>query len=1256
MCTRSWFECSRLFPRILALLGASCASVCASAQPASVGTAGAVEVPLRALRYSPDGTDFVITNGAEFFNRALYGGNTGFRIEAGDRPEFSLFLPGRGGNLRLAIASQKDGYEPRWLFSAERIAARYRPGSMLYEIRDPLLGTGSLTLTAIPLADGEGLVLRVETSGDAAPVRLLWAYGGANGDRGRRAGDLRGERDAQDKVLSLGEFFQLKPEHCLGNRFELLPEGFTLTAQVDRITGLSPSGGRLPESEATQWAKPTKVIEGAAPPGTRLSVADAGHWASPSRLISSSGKPSRTPVLLGEALLAPGAPYHLGLRRPRAGNHPPLAAAALPRLFEEAERHRSELAQRLGVQTPDAFINAAAAALAVAADAVWDGKQEAFMHGAIAWRIPLLGWRALYAGDALGWHDRTRKHFDGFAAKQNTAPVPVSLPKAEEKSNLSRNVGALHSNGDMSNSLYDMNLVAIDAFFRHLQWTGDLEYARRRWPVIERHLAWERRLFRRPFGADSLPLYEAYACIWASDELFYNGGGATHSSAYNYWHNQMAARVAKALGKDPASYEQEASLIRRALQRELWLPDRGWFAEYKDFLGRQSVHTSAALWTFYHTLDSEAASPREAWQMTRFVDTQLGAIPLRGTGVPEGNFTLPTSNWMPYQWSTNNVTLEESAHAALGYWQAGRADRAYPLLKGCLLDSMFMGTSPGNVGMTSASDVNSAETYRDFADSVGATARALVEGLFGIKPDLLVFEFRIRPGFPADWEHARIRHPDIGYAFKREGLRETYEVETRLPKPPRLLLEVAALRDRVAGVTVNGQPASWRTLPDLIGVPRIEISAPPAARSEIVIEWQGKAPSTPSLPAVLALGGSFAAGTGLAKPQAIADPQGVARRPELGDHEVRGVAGGTLGHRTAFVQVAQGDLSWWMPLAFELRPAFEIVASSVQEAGGLRFRLRNNTANSLDVNATLAVGGKRFRLPLRADALQDSPELVLPDDGLPPGTQRISVDLGKGLVVEGPVVNWKTRHAEAPFSFEVVDLSPHLNDKVTQIFRNEYRSPRSPFCSLALPKQGIGGWCVFGATAEIDDSGLRAAAAAKAGLFTSQLGVPFQTPAQPGVNNIAFTSQWEVYPREFTLPLAGRASRVYLLMAGSTGPMQCRFDNGEVVATYGDGTTERLVLHSPTTWWPIERDYFIDDFAFARPEAIPPRLDLKTGTVRVWDARDFKRLDGLIPGGAATVLDLPLNSSKELKSLTLRTLGNDVVIGLMAATLVREAP
>ena len=117
--------------------------------------------------------------------------------------------------------------------------------------------------------------------------------------------------------------------------------------------------------------------------------------------------------------------------------------------------------------------------------------------------------------------------------------------------------------------------------------------------------------------------------------------------------------------------------------------------------------------------------------------------------------------------------------------------------------------------------------------------------------------------------------------------------------------------------------------------------------------------------------------------------------------------------------------------------------------------------------------------------------------------------------------------------------------------------------------------------------------------------------------------------------------------------MQSQFDNGEVIVTYTDGSAERLALRNPTTWWPIDQDYFIDDFGFRRPEPIPPRVDLKTGQVRIPDVTQFKGKGGTVLGGAATVLDIPLDPEKKLQSFSIRTLANEVVIGLMSATLVQ---
>jgi len=1204
----------------------------------------------RPLRYQPVGTDFVIENGVEFFNRPLYGTNTAFRVDAGDFPEFALYLPGRGGNLRLAI---KTDAGQKWLFDAEHILTRYRPGSMLYEIRDPLLAGGTLNLALLALSATEGLVLRCELNGTSRPVELIWAYGGVSGERGRRDGDIGTES------VSISKYFQLKPESCRGNTFAIDENKFTLRSKPATIVGLAPRGARLEVADATKWPVLADLIS------------SVGRVTELPVIVGRSALPFKQPIYLGLQRIADSAPSQEELdtykevrkERPEQ-TRPPLNAnlvAAykvedLPRIFDDAERRRRAIVDQVVADTPDPFINAAIAALTVAADGVWDEPAGTFMHGAVAWRSKLLGWRGAYSGDALGWHDRARRHLAYWAGRQNTTPVsPTLLPSPDSSVNFARNEPALHTNGDLSNSHYDMNLVYIDELFRHFLWTGDVDFARAQWPVIERHLAWERRLFRRSFGPDQLPLYDAYAAIWASDDLEYESGGVTHSTAYNFYHNRMAARIAKLLGKDPSVYDREADLILKAMRRELWLADRGWFAEWKDLLGLQLVHPNAGLWTFYHTIDSEVTMPFEAWHMSRFVDTQIAHIPIQGAGVPAGDyFTLPTTSWMPYTWSTNNVVMAEVAHTSLGYWKAGRSDTAFNLFKGGILDSMFMGLCPGNAGMTTQFDMARGESQRDFGDAAGTLSRTFIEGLYGVRPDVLSGELLIQPGFPSTWSHASLRHPDFEFVFQRRGLTETYTVESHFSKPMRLRLRMPAIRDDVAQVAVNGQPARWQNISDSIGFPSIEIQSQDGPRYKIAITWKGQKPAQASVRPIVAAGAELTAQVGAARLIEVADPQRSLGGLTKEMNSFRAVAAGTRGHRTVFARVQQGSMDWWLPLMFEIRPAYEVLQIENQDTTHVRFKIRNNTPAAIDREVTIKAGGVTTRAQLKLAAFGNSNELSLASGELLPGSNTIEVELGNSASVNGLVTNWKLKANNATTKWDSLDLTPVFNDRVTRIFKNEYLQPRSPYATLAIPKQGIGSWTHFDEQFEVDDTGLRAFAGRNGGHFILPQGVPFQTPGPFDKNNIAFTSQWDNYPREIALPLSGRASHVYLLMAGSTNWMQSRFDNGEVVVTYTDGSNARLALNNPTNWWPIDQDYFIDDYAFLRPEPIPPRVDLKTGAVRILDLAEFKGKGGKITGGAASVLDLPLDKGRELNSLKVRTLANEVVIGLMSVTLVRH--
>jgi hypothetical protein len=127
-------------------------------------------------------------------------------------------------------------------------------------------------------------------------------------------------------------------------------------------------------------------------------------------------------------------------------------------------------------------------------------------------------------------------------------------------------------------------------------------------------------------------------------------------------------------------------------------------------------------------------------------------------------------------------------------------------------------------------------------------------------------------------------------------------------------------------------------------------------------------------------------------------------------------------------------------------------------------------------------------------------------------------------------------------------------------------------------------------------------------------------------------------------------------MAGSTNAMQTNLDNGVVEVTYKDGSNSTSRLRNPETWWPIEQDYYMDEYAFKINHPKPIRVLLKKGEV-AGSYTEYKTIKGFsnygIDGGSATVLDLPLNKEKELQSLKLKTLANDVVIGLMSVTLIR---
>ena len=471
----------------------------------------------------------------------------------------------------------------------------------------------------------------------------------------------------------------------------------------------------------------------------------------------------------------------------------------LQQRFSDEESMRYSIMSRVEINTPDPLFNTLGSVLMAAADGLWDGKT--WQHGCIGWRIPLAGWRGCYVGDAVGWTDRSYRHFQAYARSQ-VKDVPATLPHPRQDSamNMARAEKRwgtqMYSNGyicrypDRNDVMhhYDMNLNYIDGLLWHLSYDADERKLREFWPVLKSHLEWE----KRNFDPDGDHLYDAYCCIWASDALYYNGGAVTHSSAYNYRGNLLAARIAEIIGEDGKPYREEAEAILRAMNERLWMKDRGHWAEFQDLMGLKRLHKSAALWTIYTPIDCGACTSEQAYLATKYVDRDIPHIPIVIDGEESNGYTLSTTDWMPYAWSTNNVAHEEVANMALAYFQAGRTDEGFRLLKSDLTDEMLLGKSPGNFGQISFYDRERNEAYRDFGDNLGITSRAIVNGLFGITPDALNGQCVLKPAFPEEWHEASIRTPYLSFSYKREGNRDIYHIEQHFSQPLKIIVRTNA--------------------------------------------------------------------------------------------------------------------------------------------------------------------------------------------------------------------------------------------------------------------------------------------------------------------------------------------------------------------------------------------------------------------------------------------------------------------------------
>ena len=207
---------------------------------------------------------------------------------------------------------------------------------------------------------------------------------------------------------------------------------------------------------------------------------------------------------------------------------------------------------------------------------------------------------------------------------------------------------------------------------------------------------------------------------------------------------------------------------------------------------------------------------------------------------------------------------------------------------------------------------------------------------------------------------------------------------------------------------------------------------------------------------------------------------------------------------------------------------------------------------------------------------------------------------------------------EKPFT--PVELGAFFNCSITELHRQAYTSPKPEGYSMGLLQNGryAYSWNQYGRyTAHADDQFFRQSG----GTVYSPSGIPFTTPASG--NNLACVSVFDVFPDKLTVPLTGKGQELALLFIASTYCMQAYVDNARITVTYADGSTQTTALVYPVN---------IDDW-------------LTAALTTEGEILQFNHFNH------ATVQRIRLNPERELASVTVEAVANEVILGIAGISL-----
>ena len=228
--------------------------------------------------------------------------------------------------------------------------------------------------------------------------------------------------------------------------------------------------------------------------------------------------------------------------------------------------------------------------------------------------------------------------------------------------------------------------------------------------------------------------------------------------------------------------------------------------------------------------------------------------------------------------------------------------------------------------------------------------------------------------------------------------------------------------------------------------------------------------------------------------------------------------------------------------------------------------------------------------------------------------------------------------ADARWSY--INLKDKFNSDIKEIYNSKYKNTKDASGMLKLGVDGFSPW-TFGfwnaKTPKMDFSSIKVN---EKGRIYTDFGVEFLFEEQ---KNIVFTSKYDNYPDSRVIDINKEGTGIFILVAGSTNPMQTRIANAKIILNYEDNSQEYIDIVPPFNFWSVcgykesckkGGDYPINKDDFALGGYMPKIVEFGNNCRGV-------------------ILSKEIKPNTILKNIELKCLSQEVVIGIMGISIIK---